>query len=177
VYAGHAAIAMAAKGLRPRIPIAVLVPAAFAPDWIQWVLHAAGNENRLLSHSIVSIGIVATVVALVYWAVTRQAGDAAVVWLTYVSHWPADFITGIKPTWPGGPELGLELYAHTRVDVVLECVVVALCWLVYRASLPPKARRSSVAFVLPIGLIAMQLAFAAIQEPEVKGALREAVGN
>src|SRR4051812_11176780 len=33
VYAGHAALAMFAKGVRPRISLALLVPVAFAPDW------------------------------------------------------------------------------------------------------------------------------------------------
>ncbi len=177
MYAGHAALATAAKGLRPRIPIAVLVPAAFAPDWIQWFFKAENYENRIISHSLVSIAIVATVVSLLYWAISRQAGDAVAVWLTYASHWPADFITGLKPTWPGGPELGLMLYSHLPVDVVLECVVVALCWLVYRASLPTESRRSRVGLLVPLGLMAMQVGFAVIQKPEVRETLHEVVGG
>jgi len=177
VYAGHAAIAMAVKGLRPRIPLAVLVPVAFAPDWVQWLVGLRGHQNRIYSHSLVSVAILATVTALVYWAWSRQLGDAGFIWLAYVSHWPADFITGIKPTWPGGPEIGLGLYAYPLADIALEWGVVALCWLVYRASLPPKSRRSRVSWFVPAGLMAMQVGFAAIQEPEVKETLHEVVGD
>ena len=177
MYAGHAAIAMAVKGLCPRIPIAVLVPVAFAPDWVQWVVGLSGRQNRMYSHSLVSVGVLASVAALAYWPWSRQPRDAVFVWLTYVSHWPADFITGIKPTWPGGPEVGLGLYAHPLADIALESGVVALCWLVYRASLPRKSRRDRIGWLMPIGLMAMQVGFAVIQEPEVKETLHEVVGD
>lgn len=177
MYAGHAALAMFAKGVRPRISIAVLVPVAFAPDWVEWILAVSGRENRLVSHSLVSIAIAASVVALVYWAFSKSALDAAAVWLTYASHWPADFITGYKPTWPGGPVVGLGMYAHPVADIVIECVVILVCWLVYRRSLPPRVQRSSIAWAMPVGLMAMQIAFYAIQKPEVREQVREVIGT
>src|SRR5829696_6609090 len=108
MYAGHAALALLAKARRPRVPLALLVPLAFAPDWVEGIAAALGRHNRMISHSLVSVGIGATLFAAIYWLVTRSAADAAAVRLTYVSHWPADFITGIKPTWPGGPMVGLH---------------------------------------------------------------------
>jgi hypothetical protein len=172
VYAGHAAIATLVKGKRPRIPIALLVPVAFAPDCIEWVLRLAHHDSPVLSHSLVTVGFGATLVALLYFAVTRQMLDAVAVWLTYVSHWPADFITGVKPTWPGGPEVGLFLYDRPVADVVLESVVILACWLVYRRSLPPAGRTRPIATLVPLGLIAMQVAFALIQNPLIKEPLR-----
>ena len=165
MYAGHAALATLAKGRRPRIPIALLVPVAFAPDWIEWFADACGWHDRALSHSLVSVGIGATLVALIYWAARGNAGDAFVVWLTYASHWPADFITGIKPTWPGGPDVGLLLYAHPLADVVVECVLIVLCWLYYRRSLPDVSRRRAIVWLVPLGLIAMQIAYGAVSDP------------
>jgi hypothetical protein len=168
VYAGHAALAALAKGRRPRIPIALLVPIAFAPDWVEWFADAFGFQNRMLSHSLVSVGIGSTVAALIYWFTTRQAGDAGVVWLTYVSHWPADFITGMKPTWPGGLEVGLMLYAHSLADVAVESVLVVVCWLVYRASLPVPSRSRAIVWLGPLGLIAMQLVFGVLSDPSLR---------
>lgn len=167
MYAGHAAIALFVKGVRPRIPLAVLVPVAFAPDWIEWVAEAMGQHNRNISHSLVSVGLGALVVGVLYWAVRRAPGDAVWVALAYASHWPADFITGIKPTWPGGPQVGLLLYMHPVADVALETVVVLVCSAVYWRSLPETGRRKA-AVLVPAGLIAMQIGFAAIQDPAIK---------
>jgi hypothetical protein len=166
VYVGHAALALVAKAKRRSISIAILVPVAFAPDWIKVLLHYAGNSNVELSHSLVSIGIGATLVALVYYAFTRAAGDACVLWLTYASHWPADFITGTKPTWPGGPQVGLLLYARPLADVIVESTLVMICYLIYRRSLPEASRKRAIGWLIPLGLIGMQILFAAVQSPD-----------
>lgn len=168
MYAGHAALATLAKARRPRIPIGVLVPIAFAPDWIECLADALGHYNKILSHSLVSVAIGSTLVALVYWALTRERGDAFVVWLTYVSHWVADFITGIKPTWPGGPQVGLMLYDHPLGDLLLETVLIIVCWLVYRRSLPAESRRRSILWLGPLGLIGMQIVFEALSDPTLR---------
>ena len=168
MYAGHAALATLAKGARPRVPIALLVPVAFAPDWIEWFFDAIGHKNREISHSLVSVAIGATLVALVYLLATRQRLDAAAVWLTYVSHWPADYITGLKPTWPGGPTVGLYLYARPFQEFCVEAVVVIVCWFAYRRSLPLQARHRAVGLLIPIGLIAMQIAFLAVSNPSLR---------
>lgn len=156
---------MLAKSARPRIPMALLVPVAFAPDWIEWFFDPTGHRNREISHSLVSIGIGATIVAFSYLLATGDRISAGVVWLTYASHWPADFITGLKPTWPGGPMVGLFLYRHPIADTIVESLIVLACWLVYRASLPRASRNRAVGFLVPIGLIAMQIAFFATTNP------------
>jgi membrane-bound metal-dependent hydrolase YbcI (DUF457 family) len=168
VYVGHAALAIFAKAKRPRVPIALLVPLAFAPDWIEWLGGLLGRHERTLSHSLVSLGIGASLAALLYWLATRAAADAIVVWLTYASHWPADFVTGLKPTWPGGPTVGLALYNHPVWDAVLECALVVLAWVAYRRSLRPEVQRRAIAVLVPLGLVAMQIAFEAIQRPTVE---------
>ena len=165
MYAGHAALATFVKGKRKRIPIALLIPVAFAPDWIEWVADIFGAQDRMISHSLVSVGIGATVIALIYALVTRESGDAGWVWMTYVSHWAADFITGTKPTWPGGPQLGLMLYSRPVLDVVMESVLILLCWLVYERSLPIVARHRSIRWLAPLGMIAMQIVCISLQDP------------
>jgi membrane-bound metal-dependent hydrolase YbcI (DUF457 family) len=169
VYTGHAALALLAKAKRPRVPIALLVPIAFAPDWIEWIADAFGHHNRAISHSLVSVGLGASLAALIYWITTRQSADAAVVGLTYVSHWPADFITGLKPTWPGGPMVGLRLYTHPVWDVLLESALVVACWLPYRHSLAAPTRRRAILQLIPLGLIGMQIGFEALQHGRAGG--------
>jgi len=177
VYAGHAALALLAKAKRPRVPIALLVPIAFAPDWIEWIADALGHHDRAISHSLVSVGIGASLTALIYWLTTRQRADAAIVWLTYVSHWPADFITGLKPTWPGGPMVGLLLYTHPVWDALLECALVVACWLAYRRTLAARTRRRAILLLIPLGLIGMQIAFEAVQYGRVEGRTAPAALN
>ena len=166
MYAGHAAIATLASGRRPRIPLVWLVPVAFGPDWVEWTLDLLGQPNRALSHSILAVLLGGALAGLAYAARSRRWDDAGVVALTWLSHWPADFITGRKPTWPGGPTVGLMLYDHLGYDAALEALLVFACWLVYRKSLPESSRRSWLVWLMPIGLIAMQAFFRAIQEPK-----------
>ena len=167
MYVGHAAIAALLKGKRPRVPIVLLVPIAFAPDWIDSFSHVVHHPNVIVSHSLVSVAIGATLCGLLYGFWSRSTADGLVVWLAYVSHWFADLVTGIKPTWVRGPMLGLGLYAHPVWDFVIESVLVVACWLVYRRSLPVPARRRSIGLLIPLGLIAMQIVFEALQRPTV----------
>jgi membrane-bound metal-dependent hydrolase YbcI (DUF457 family) len=168
LVAGHAGLALLAKAARPRIRIAVLLPVTFAPDILGSFFDAFGYHNRALSHSLVSVGLGASIVALIYFLTTRVKPEAFVVWLTYVSHWPADFITGTKPTWPGGPDVGLRLYDRPVADAVLECAIVVVCWIVYRRSLKrsvaPAAPRRAMTVLVPMGLIIAQVVFDVVQQ-------------
>ena len=178
MYAGHAGLALVAKSRRPRVPIALLVPVAFAPDWIQWTLSALGvSRNPSISHSLVSVVAGATVVAGIFWFVSRSRDDALIVWLTYLSHWPADFITAAKAIWPNSREFGLNLYQHPMVDVAVESLVIALCWGAYRRSLPATGRTRYIGWAIPLGLVALQFGFALIQNPAIKEPLKQMVAN
>ena len=159
MFSGHAALALLGKSARPRVPLILLATVAYAPDIIQRALGEFSQFNRELSHSMPAVGIGATVVALLYWAATGEAVDASVLWLAYVSHWPADYITGIKPTWPGGPMVGLVTYLHPARDAFLEADLVLLCWLAYRSTLRPDRKYAAVTLLMPVVLIACQIAF------------------
>lgn len=163
MYAGHAGLALYVKAKRPRIPLALLIVAAFGPDWIEWFVGAKGQDTTaaFASHSIPAVVIGAVVVAGAYAVVRGDAEgrrEALAIALLYLAHWGVDFITGIKPTWPGGPMVGLKLYDHAAADFVLEAIVVLACARVYVRSLGGRAR--GLAAALPAaGLLALQLAF------------------
>ena len=130
---GHAGVALAAKRVRPNLPLWLLLCAAYAPDILEIGLRGFGYWNRALSHSLVSVGIGATLLAAVYVVLRRSPGDAVALWLTYALHWPADFITGTKPTWPGGPQVGLMLYDRPVLAWIVDLAALAAGWWIYRA--------------------------------------------
>jgi hypothetical protein len=51
-----------------------------------------------------------------------------------------DWITGYKPTWPGGPMIGLRLYDHPIADFIAEGIVIVIGALLYARTLPPRKR-------------------------------------
>jgi membrane-bound metal-dependent hydrolase YbcI (DUF457 family) len=130
---GHLGVALVAKRVCPRAPLWLLVGAAYGPDIIEVALRLFGNYNRELSHSLIAVAICATVVAGAYAIITTDIVAASAIWLTYALHWPADFITGIKPTWPGGPEVGLRLYDRPVLAWIVDLAVLGIGWWIYRA--------------------------------------------
>jgi len=161
VYGGHVGIALAGKGLRPAIPLWVLLLATQLPDWTDAAVCAAGISSPpsgILSHSLPAIAVLGGVLALLYYGVARDAAGAGLVGLTVLSHAIADYATGLKPTWPGGPVIGLELYRQPAIDFVLEAFVIAIGWVLYRRSLAESRRRSSPLVLMLIALLLLQFA-------------------
>jgi hypothetical protein len=73
-----------------------------------------------------------------------------------VSHALLDFLTGTKPTWIGGPVVGLGLYHHPVIDFAIEAIVLVAGWLIYRQSLPEDRRSSAPVLTLLGALLAIQ---------------------
>ncbi|HEX6536604.1 MAG TPA: metal-dependent hydrolase [Gemmatimonadaceae bacterium] len=172
MYTGHLGIALAAKGLRSRVGLWVLVAASQGCDWADAVAWAIGHQDprssrwlafdgwtaQMASHSVPSVLVLAIVLAVLYWATARDGRGAALVAVVTLSHVPADYVTSVKPTWPGGPRIGLSLYAHPAADFLLEAAIVCGGWLLYRRSLPTPRAASRVAWLALVALVALQLA-------------------
>ena len=131
---GHAGVAFAAKRFSPRVPLWLLLGAAYGPDAIEITFRVFGHYNTEISHSLVSVGVCASLLAGLYALATRDLRGALLRWLTYVLHWPADFVTGHKPTWPGGPTVGLDYYSHKIRVWVVDLAVFGAGWLIYRGA-------------------------------------------
>lgn len=142
MYLGHVGIALAVKGVRRDIAFIVLLVATYAPDWIDSGLCLAGAYDPLgmLSHSLPAVALLSAVAFTAYGLRTRDFAGALIVGAVVVSHTVLDLVTGYKPTWPGGPVLGLALYAHPLKDFVVESLVIASGVALYRRSLPPRSR-------------------------------------
>ena len=140
MYAGHVGIALGLRRAREAPPLWVLVVAAQLPDWGDALLdlYGAGPRDPGWSpHGWPLVGLGALGVALVGARVTRRWQGGALAALACVSHWAADWFTGGKPTWPGGPtSVGLMWYQHPARDLAAEVVVTVVGWALWRGSLP-----------------------------------------
>lgn len=81
---------------------------------------------------------------------------ARILALLVVSHLVGDFVTGLKPTWSGGPLIGLRLYSRPILDFIFESLVICWGWWMYRTTFRPANRNSFALRFMLIGLIALQ---------------------
>lgn len=161
MYGGHIGIALAGKGYRSTIPLWLLLLATQLPDWTDAAVCAVGissQPSEMLSHSLPAIAVLAAVLSLLYVAAVRDLGGASLLALVVVSHAVTDYVTGLKPTWPGGPAIGLQLYQQPALDFAAEGAVILIGWAIYRRSLPAGRRRSSAVLLILVALLLLQLA-------------------
>lgn len=159
MYIGHVGAALGAKRVRASISLLVLLVATYTPDWIDTGLCLAGVKNKegMLSHSIPAIALFALHGFVVYTMSVRDWRSGLVVAAVIVSHMFLDWVTGYKPTWPGGPMIGLRFYDHPIADFIAEGLVIAVGALVYARTLPPR-RRSWIDVSMMLGaLLLLQL--------------------
>ncbi len=158
VIAGHFGVAMAARSRTASVPLLALVIASVAPDVIDFVTAALRvcGPNGLYSHSLPSIAFQAVMLggAAAVWR--RSPGAGAVIAAMVLLHLAADYITGLKVLWAGGPVVGLNLYSHPVADFILEAAVTFTGWRMLRNS-PMRDRWSSAPFVLAM-LLSVQAA-------------------
>jgi hypothetical protein len=142
MYIGHVGAALAAKRVRTSIGLLVLLIATYTPDWVDTGLCFAGayNPEGMLSHSIPAVALFSALGFALYAAATRNWRAAIVVAAVIFSHMLLDWITGYKPTWPGGPMIGLRLYDHPIADFIAEAAVIVAGALLYARTLPPRKR-------------------------------------
>lgn len=136
MIAGHLGVAMAARARWPRLPLLAIAAAALVPDLIDFA--TAGLricvEKGLYSHSLPAIAIEVVVLGTAAALWRRSPAAGAMVAAMIVLHLLADFITGEKLLWAGGPVVGLNLYDYPLADFVLETVVTWAGWRMLRSS-------------------------------------------
>ncbi|HEX5830940.1 MAG TPA: hypothetical protein VFY16_08175 [Gemmatimonadaceae bacterium] len=148
---GHVGLALVGASQRPRVPLTLLVAVSFGPDLVQIALGASGigDPGELRSHALAPAVLWASGVALLYHLVSRDARAAGLLFLVYLSHLPADYITGHKPSWPSGPTIGLGWYAQPILDFTVEALVLLYGYVLWRRTATPhRARTTSILAVL-----------------------------
>ncbi len=111
----------------------------------------------MYTHGFIPIAAAAVVCAALAYAITRDVTGALIIALVVSSHWGLDYFTGIKPTWPGGPIVGMNLYSRPVVDVVLESATIFAGWLLYRRTLPESVRNHGWTYATLFALCALQV--------------------
>jgi len=148
LFIGHFALGFAAKRVAPRVSLVVLFGAAQFADLLWPVLLAFGIEQVRIdpgntpftpldfvsypySHSLLALAVWGALYAWVFRAPERPR-RALLLAALVVSHWLLDFITHRPdmPLYPGGPKVGLDLWASVPATVAVEVVMfVAGVWL------------------------------------------------
>lgn len=159
MYVGHFGIALAANGRRPKLPLALCLVAATAPDLVMGVLGVllpALNADAY-SHSLIAVAALAVIGALGTGLVRRSGHDGLWIGALVGSHLPADWITSRLSLWTHGPVWGLGLYARPGLDLILELAIVVVGWAIYRRGLPQSARIRTLVFAPLVLLGALQV--------------------
>lgn len=156
MFAGHLAVALAAKTAAPRIPLWSLVAASFGLDLIWPILLLAGAEVVRIdpgntaftplafdsypwSHSLIMVLAWGTIAGLVTLKGLNERKSAWTVGVVVVSHWLLDFITHRPdlPLWPGGQKVGLGLWSSIPWTLTLEGGMIAVATMLYLRSTRP----------------------------------------
>lgn len=159
MYIGHVGAALAAKRVRASIGLLPLLIATYTPDWVDTGMCLAGtyDPRGMLSHSVPAVLAFALLGFTVYAAATRDWTGALVIAAVIVSHMFLDWITGYKPTWPGGPMIGLRLYEHPIADFIAEGATIFIGVLAYARTLPPRHRPWVDVSIMLGALLVLQL--------------------
>lgn len=158
MYSGHVAIALGAHGLRREVPLAILVAAAQGADWVQLLSAPFGTrvESALWSHALPWVLIGGLAAAVLTWWWTGSVVSAVVVCTVYLSHPIADYLTGFKALWIGGPRVGLLLIERPAIDFAVQAALDMIGWGLYWRSLPPLRRRQASCLLPLLLLLSLQ---------------------
>jgi membrane-bound metal-dependent hydrolase YbcI (DUF457 family) len=144
MFVGHLAVALGAKKVDPRLPLAALTTAAFGLDVLWPIFLLTGVEvvrvdpgntpftpldfvSYPWSHSLLMSAIWGTCAAVAAAVWFRSRRIALVAGLAVVSHWILDWITHRPdlPLWPGGPREGLGLWNSIPGTILVESALLA----------------------------------------------------
>ena len=114
-----------------------LLVASIIPDLADFAL-PQGDQCRtsceLYTHAMPAVFVLAAAAALLAWGIFHRRSTAYLVAALVLLHVTMDLVTGFKAYWPGGPDLGLQLYEHPLGDFALEATLALVGWTVLRRS-------------------------------------------
>jgi membrane-bound metal-dependent hydrolase YbcI (DUF457 family) len=159
MFLGHFGVALAAKKAAPKASLGTLFLAAQLADLLWPVFLVLGWEQVRVepgntritpldfvaypwSHSLVMQIVWAVLLALIYFAVRRDARTAFIVGACVPTHWLLDWITHRPdmPLVPGGARYGLGLWNSPVATLLAEFGLFALGAAIYLRVTKPKDR-------------------------------------
>jgi hypothetical protein len=154
---GHLATAYLARSRWPRAALLPLLVASIIPDLADFAL-PQGDQCRtsceLYTHAMPAVFVLAAAAGVLAWEIYHRRATTNLVIGLVLLHVVMDLVTGFKPYWPGGPNLGLHLYTRPPADFALEAVLVVIGWIVLRRT--PSAPRAAVHPAARVVLLAAQ---------------------
>jgi len=173
MFIGHFAVAFAAKKVAPKASLGTMVLAAAFLDVVWPVLVLLGIERfRIVpgftainpfdftyypwSHSLLMTLVWSLLVALVYFASSRDRAGTVWVGLVVASHWVLDFVSHRPdmPLYPGGSyRLGLGLWQSIPATFAVEGFLFAAGIAVYVQATKSKDRIGTIAWWAFVGLL------------------------
>jgi len=173
MFIGHAAVALAAKPLLPRLNLALPLAAAFWVDMVWPVFLLLGIEQVKIdpgntaftpldfvhypwTHSLAA----AVVWSFLFGALLIRYGkfEALILGLLVFSHWILDAISHRPdlPLWPGsGTMIGFGLWNSVPATMLVECAMFAAGVWIYVRSAPSRDRVGTWAFWSLIAFLAI----------------------
>ncbi|UCH10119.1 MAG: hypothetical protein JSU61_13105 [Fidelibacterota bacterium] len=123
----HLSVGLAAKPAAPRIPVGILILAAYGIDIVFLGFMAAGLEHfpkegvvvsAPWSHGLFMAVIWSVVAGVIANLITKDQRTAVIIGLLFFSHWLVDFISHpMTAIFPGAP--GLKVFFHDSPEVGL----------------------------------------------------------
>jgi membrane-bound metal-dependent hydrolase YbcI (DUF457 family) len=175
MFVGHMAVALGARKIEPRAPLAALVAAAFGLDllWPAFVLAGLevvkvdpGNTaftpldfaSYPWSHSLLMSLIWGAGAGALAARAYRSGHAGFVVAALVVSHWVLDVVTHRPdlPIWPDGPRVGLGLWNSIPATLAIEGAMFAVAIALYVRAAPARdgvGRWAFAALMLFIGVV------------------------
>lgn len=173
MFIGHAAVALAAKPLAPRVSLGLLLVAAYGIDIVWPVLLLAGIERVAIApgdtaftplafvhypwtHSLAAAIGWGVLFGLAFWKSGARA--ATVLGVLVLSHWVLDAIVHRPdlPLWPGSATLvGAGLWNSVVATVAIEGGLFAAGVATYVRHAPARNRVGAVAFWSLIGFLVL----------------------
>jgi hypothetical protein len=173
MLAGHLAVALAAKRVEPRLPLAATIAAAFWLDLLWPVLLLAGLESVRIdpgntaftnlafdsypwTHSLLAVIGWSLVASLAWRGAARTTRGGAVLGALVLSHWILDYVTHRPdlPLWPGGPLVGLRLWDSIPGTILVEGGLLAVGAVIYARGTTPRSPTGTWAFIGLVLLVA-----------------------
>lgn len=170
---GHAAVALAAKAVAPRVSLGPLMAASYGLDLLWPVFSLAGLETfRIepgataftpiafdyypLSHSLLMSLVWGLAAGLLTARLTRSARAGWVVGALVPSHWVLDAITHRRdlPLWPGAsPMVGLGLWNSIPATFAVEGLLFVTGIVVFLRTSRASDRAGAIALWALLGLL------------------------
>jgi membrane-bound metal-dependent hydrolase YbcI (DUF457 family) len=166
MFAGHYAIALAAKRTTPTLSLGVLFAACQLVDLIWPVFLLLGIEHVRIApgitavtpldfydypwtHSLAASLFWALAAGAAYYAWRRRAKPAMVIGIVVLSHWFLDLLAHRPdlPLYPGSPtKLGLGLWNSPIATAAVELTLFAIGLALYTTPTRPLDRKGSLGF-------------------------------